>query len=120
MTEESSPIIDFYPPTFEIDMNGKRMLWQGVALLPFIDEKRLLNAMAEHYPKISDDEKRRNQWGHDVLYVFEGHSLYPSLEALYGKRDKDEVSALVVPTLALPNVLLANADQSQPQQGHER
>ena len=95
MTEESSPIIDFYPPTFEIDMNGKRMLWQGVALLPFIDEKRLLDAMAQHYPQITDDEKRRNQWGHNVLYVFEGHSLYPSLESLYGKLDKDEVSAFI-------------------------
>lgn len=110
MTEETSPIIDFYPPTFEIDMNGKRMLWQGVALLPFIDEKRLLDAMAGYYPKIADDEKRRNQWGHDVLYVFEGHPLYPSLEALYGKRDKDEVSATIASLLALINVFIAHAN----------
>lgn len=99
MTEENSPIIDFYPPTFEVDMNGKRMLWQGVALLPFIDEKRLLDAMAEYYPQITDDEKRRNQWGHDVMYVFENHPLYPSLEALYGKRDKDEVRFTITPLL---------------------
>ena len=91
MTDETSPIIDFYPSTFQIDMNGKRMAWQGVALLPFIDEKRLLDAMGPRYPNLTEDEQRRNQWGHHVLFVYEAHSLYPALEALYGKRKKDEV-----------------------------
>ncbi|CCM03396.1 uncharacterized protein FIBRA_05526 [Fibroporia radiculosa] len=90
MTEESSPIIDFYPSTFQIDMNGKKMAWQGVALLPFIDERRLLDAMTPRYSNLTDEEKRRNKWGNNVLYVFEEHSLYPSLEALYGKRKTDE------------------------------
>ncbi|EJF62888.1 5'-3' exoribonuclease 2 [Dichomitus squalens LYAD-421 SS1] len=90
MTEDTSPIIDFYPSTFQIDMNGKRMAWQGVALLPFIDEKRLLDAMGPRYPNLSDDEKRRNQWGNNFLFVYEAHALYPTLEALYGKRKKDE------------------------------
>ena len=73
-------------------MNGKRMAWQGVALLPFIDEKRLLDAMAPVYEGLTDDEKRRNRWGNNVLFVFEEHPLYASMEALYGKRKKDEVS----------------------------
>ncbi|KAJ3516204.1 hypothetical protein NLJ89_g1262 [Agrocybe chaxingu] len=86
MIEEDSPIIDFYPPTFEIDMNGKKMAWQGVALLPFIDEERLLDAMALEYPKISEDETRRNRWGNNVLYTSVDHPLYPFYEALYGKK----------------------------------
>lgn len=90
MVNEDSPIIDFYPPTFEIDMNGKKMAWQGVALLPFIDEKRLLEAMATEYPNLSDDEVRRNRWGNNVIFASDDHPLYPFYEALYGKRKSQE------------------------------
>lgn len=90
MTSQESPIIDFYPTSFQVDMNGKKMLWQGVALLPFIDEKRLLGAMKVRYDQLTPEEMRRNSWGTNAIYVSNEHRLYPFFESLYGKRkDKD-------------------------------
>jgi 5'-3' exoribonuclease 2 len=92
MTEEDSPIKDFYPDEFHIDMNGKKMLWQGVALLPFIDQKRLLDAMGTKYPELSEDEHARNTMGRDTIFVGQENKLYDYLEGLYTKRKITEVS----------------------------
>ncbi|KAF8639701.1 hypothetical protein AX17_000963 [Amanita inopinata Kibby_2008] len=94
MIDEDSPIIDFYPSTFEIDMNGKKMAWQGVALLPFMDEKRLLDAMAIDYPKLSDEEVRRNRWGSNIMFASDEHPIYPFYERLYGKRKTQDPEAI--------------------------
>jgi 5'-3' exoribonuclease 2 len=90
MLEEDSEIIDFYPSEFAIDMNGKKMEWQGVALLPFIDEKRLLTAINRLYPELSEEELRRNAFGDHTLFVSEQHPLYDHICVLYGKRKSVE------------------------------
>ena len=88
MLKSSSDIVDFYPEEFQIDMNGKKMAWQGVALLPFIDQSRLLGAMAEPYKELSEEEIRRNAFGTDVLCVSEHAPVYDSLCAIYAKKVK--------------------------------
>ena len=87
MTEEDSDIIDFYPEDFPIDLNGKKFAWQGVALLPFIDEKRLLDAMATKYPLLSPEEHARNGMGKDVLILSDRHPLYEEIATnFYSKK----------------------------------
>lgn len=86
MEDPTSNIVDFYPEDFPIDLNGKKWAWQGVALLPFIDEKRLLKAMATKYPELSDDEKRRNEFGKETLMFSQESGLFEDVEtALYRK-----------------------------------
>lgn len=40
-----------------MDMNGKRFAWQGVALLPWIDQERLLGATDPLLDQLSEVEK---------------------------------------------------------------
>ena len=101
MEDPESPIYDFYPVDFPIDLNGKKFAWQGVAVLPFIDEKRLLEAMATKYPELSPDEVARNQFGKETLMFSTEGKLYKDANtALYRTKvekhqiDPDKSAAL--------------------------
>ncbi|KAF7640190.1 5'-3' exoribonuclease [Meloidogyne graminicola] len=83
MTDEKSPIIDFYPNDFEIDLNGKKYAWQGVALLPFVDEKRLLDALDLVYDKLDEEEQARNITGPDRLFVGHRHGLFELMHSVH-------------------------------------
>lgn len=83
MTDPESSIIDFYPDDFAIDLNGKKYAWQGVALLPFVDERRLRAALADVYPDLSPEEVRRNSLGSDVVFVGKSHPLCDFIRELY-------------------------------------
>ncbi|KAK8047037.1 5'-3' exoribonuclease 1 [Apiospora saccharicola] len=81
MTDPKSPIIDFYPRDFELDMNGKKMEWEAVVKIPFIDEKRLLSAMATKNDLLSADEKARNDFGVSLKFTYDPTTpavTYPS------------------------------------------
>ncbi|CAI6100238.1 hypothetical protein V2G26_008452 [Clonostachys chloroleuca] len=80
MTNPSSPIIDFYPRDFVLDMNGKKMDWEAVVKIPFIDEKRLLSAMGPKNELLTDDEKARNGFGVPIKFTYspEVNFTFPS------------------------------------------
>ncbi|XP_072217828.1 5'-3' exoribonuclease 2 isoform X2 [Leuresthes tenuis] len=83
MSSPDSSIIDFYPDDFAIDLNGKKYAWQGVALLPFVDERRLRAALADVYPDLTPEELRRNSLGSDVLFIGKSHPLLDFIHELY-------------------------------------
>lgn len=70
-------------------MNGKKFAWQGVALLPFVDEKRLFDALESYYDKLTPAELKRNKRGDDRLYVSSKHSGFDTMINLY-KTQVDE------------------------------
>jgi 5'-3' exoribonuclease 2 len=90
MTDPNSPIIDFYPTEFDVDMDGKKWEWQGVVKLPFIDPHRLIEAMNTVYGQLNEEENMRNSEGPSILYVSEAHKLYNFVSTVYTKRSTNE------------------------------
>ncbi|KAF3850299.1 hypothetical protein F7725_020018 [Dissostichus mawsoni] len=88
-TQDSS-IIDFYPDDFAIDLNGKKYAWQGVALLPFVDERRLWAALADVYPDLTTEEQRRNSLGSDLMFVGKSHPLFDFIHELYRTESNED------------------------------
>lgn len=80
MHDPASPIIDFYPLEFDLDLNGKKMDWEAVVKIPFVDQDRLLKAMAPIDKQLSPDEKKRNSFGKMVEFRYDEsvNSVYES------------------------------------------
>jgi len=76
MKQPFSPLIDFYPADFGLDLNGKRFTYQAVILLPFIDEPRLVRILGPLLKRLQPSEKVRNRRGCELIF---GHKDDKSL-----------------------------------------
>lgn len=102
MITKESPIRDFYPLDFHVDLNGKRQAWQGIALLPFVDEQRLHRTLEQVYPSLTKEERKRNKRGHARLYIHRKNSSYKHLKQLYvlGDNQVTRKNPLEIPTMS--------------------
>jgi len=100
MCEKSSPIIDFYPEDVPCDPNGKAMPWLWVVLLPFIDEKRLLDALLPCEAQFTPEETKRNSYGPGYLFVHDSHPGIHHLFACYESDEKKELDSSKFESLA--------------------
>uniref|UniRef100_A0A8C3LLH9 5'-3' exoribonuclease 1 n=1 Tax=Chrysolophus pictus TaxID=9089 RepID=A0A8C3LLH9_CHRPC len=71
MVSQDSPIIEYYPLDFKTDLNGKQQEWEAVVLIPFIDEKRLLEAMESCNKCLKEEEKQRNVHSACLMYWYD-------------------------------------------------
>ena len=72
LVSAKSPVAEFYPTHFAIDMNNKKNPWEGVNLIPFIDIDRLTDAMdALHVDAgLSPEEQKRNAFQGPQLFQY--------------------------------------------------
>ncbi len=62
-------------------MNGKKNSWEGIALIPFINEQRLLDAIATiDEERLPENARRRNSVGTSYIFQYDERdtSTYPS------------------------------------------
>ena len=71
MTDEASPLHEYYPPDFEVDANGKKNSWEYIVRIPFINESSLIGAVSkiDHARELSDSERLRNVEGSEHRFV---------------------------------------------------
>ena len=70
MVGQNSPISEFYPENFQIDMNGKKNIWEGIILLPFIEQEKLLTEVknCRSETNYSVEESIRNCFAKDIIF----------------------------------------------------
>ncbi|KAJ3034412.1 hypothetical protein HK097_004516, partial [Rhizophlyctis rosea] len=70
MTNPNSPILDFYPTEFELDLNGKKQDWEAVVKICFIDEGRLVRALRARENQLTKEERERNRHGSSWIFRY--------------------------------------------------
>lgn len=86
MKDPLSPIVDFFPVDFALDLNGKRFTWQAVILLPFLEEDRLLKHVQPLMAFATDEQKQRSTFGRIYLFShFEDEDFRKTVEEAQAK-----------------------------------
>lgn len=116
MHDPHSDIIDFYPEDFKIDLNGKKFAWQGVALLPFVDEKRLFKALKPYYGMLTEEEIKRNKQGDCRLYIGRGNKAYKTLSLHYSNKTFKKTPEIPIEMEGMRGIIL-EAEENIPSKG---
>lgn len=66
-----------------------------MALLPFVEEKRLFKALEPYYKDLSPEEIKRNVRGDDKLYVSPHNSGYDLIKSLYARKIEFNVETAI-------------------------
>jgi 5'-3' exoribonuclease 2 len=88
MLNENSPIIEFYPRNFKIDPNDKKKSSQYVALIPFINENHLLEALETVYSTLTQEEEKRNTLDYDRIFIHSQNLSDKKFKELSGNGEK--------------------------------
>ncbi|KAK0563399.1 exonuclease II Exo2 [Tilletia horrida] len=105
MTNPESPIISFYPSDFEADLNGKTQDWEAVVRIPFIDEKKLLDALDKRAPLLTADERARNTHGSSTRFTYSENETFLLSSPLPGvfpdiTHSRSKIEPYSLPTLS--------------------
>jgi 5'-3' exoribonuclease 1 len=84
LLNESSSLKEFYPDKFEVCLDHKKYEWEGVVILPIIDQEKLRKEYNKLYPLINEKDKKRNISGSTFIYKYDEKASY-SYNCFFGK-----------------------------------
>ncbi|CAK9250724.1 unnamed protein product [Sphagnum jensenii] len=120
-----SPIIDLYDSDIELDSNGKHLPWLWVLLLPFIDERRVVQAYRLCEGLLTRFERKRNIENGNFLFVHQEHVLARDIlgrqykYSSMGENSEGVESAILeVNSLQVDSVELNDEMTPEPGHGH--
>jgi hypothetical protein len=78
LNDPASPIIHFYPETFDLDYNGKKNSWEAVVKVPFIDQNLLVKAysMVDESRLTKEERDRNTIRDYNLLYQYSKTTVY--------------------------------------------
>lgn len=85
MTEASSPLIDYFPENFALDLDGKQHSWEAVVVIPFIDEVKLLSATRACENELSEGDRKQNKHGPHLVFTYTPDIQSPINSTLPGR-----------------------------------
>ena len=71
LTSEQSPIKEFYPTEFEVDLSGKRRDWEGTVILPMINFRKIEDEYLRFIQTVNPIDSKRNRKGKSFLYKYD-------------------------------------------------
>lgn len=71
LTDEESPLKEFYPTEFEVDIAGKRQAWEGTVILPMIDFKKIEDEYLRLITSVNPIDFKRNKRGRSFVYKYD-------------------------------------------------
>ncbi|RNF14343.1 putative 5'-3' exonuclease [Trypanosoma cruzi] len=71
MLSDKSPLKRFFPEILKIDREGARAPWEGIVLIPFIEERVLLAAYQSVQNKLGPEDEVHNRLGPATLFAYD-------------------------------------------------
>lgn len=84
LTNDDSPLKDYCPEKFEIDLSGKKREYQGIVKLPMLNPKLILKTYIDNIKFIDEKELKRNIIGKTYKYNYCSSTSTP-YNCFYGK-----------------------------------
>lgn len=93
MMDEKSPLYEYYPLQFHIDLSGKRTDWEGIAILPIMNISLLRQVYKDISKHIEPKDFRLNAREHTVRYKkikksYTWESMFGNISSCYITTEK--------------------------------